>query len=129
MCLKTCGQVKLAVCACARICCNIIDPLPVKCTSEVKADFCAGRGEGAGGADRDEAGDGTVHEDAGERHLREAGRSRGAPAAAGRPPCHQPTAQPQVTGEAALPNLTPVQEACRTLTRCFVCLTARNIKM
>lgn len=39
------------------------------CASEVKADLCAGRGEGAGGADRDEAGDGAVHEDAGERRL------------------------------------------------------------
>lgn len=71
------------------------------CAPEVSAELCAGRGEGAGGADRDEAGDGAVHEDAGEGYLREAGRSGGAPAAAGRPTCHQPTAEPQVTGEAS----------------------------
>lgn len=61
----------------------------------------AGRGEGAGGADWDETGDGDVHEDAGEGHMREAGRADGAAAAAGGPPRHQPTAAPQVAGEAA----------------------------
>lgn len=71
--------------------------------------LCAGRGEGAGGADRDEAGDGAVHEDAGEGRLREAGRSGGAPAAAGRPARHQPAAEPQVTGEVGLPGW-----SCRT---------------
>lgn len=69
----------------------------------LKSQFsCAGRGEGAGSADRDEAGDGAVHEDAGEGRLREAGRAGGAPAAAGGPARHQPAAEPQVTGEAGL---------------------------
>lgn len=48
---------------------NVCDLLVVCVKSEVRTDLCAGCGKGAGGADRDEAGDGAVHEDAGERHL------------------------------------------------------------
>lgn len=67
----------------------------------------SGCGEGVGSADRNEAGDGAVHEDAREGHLREAGRSGRAPTAAGRPPCHQPTTEPQVAGQVTslLPRL------------------------
>lgn len=82
--------------------------------------MCAGCGEGAGGADRDEAGDGAVHEDAGERRLREAGRSGGAQTAAGRPSCHQPTANAQVTGEAVLLMSDYEDTAFKRLTSTFV---------
>ena len=58
----------------------------------------SGRGEGAGGPDRHEAGDGAVHEDAGEGCLRKAGRPGGAPDADGGHPHLQPTADPQGTG-------------------------------
>ncbi|XP_055499975.1 protein RUFY3 isoform X3 [Leucoraja erinacea] len=54
-----------------------------------------GRGEGAGGADRDEAGDGAGPEDAGEGHLRQAGRTGDLPTAGGRGAGSQPRALPE----------------------------------